>query len=587
MSANNTPKNVGGQRIKGELNEQGARSRINTINRVKEAWGVSELIDIFPRNIRPTDQLGSTTITNLRAISNLCPDLSKAQAGMLRVCRNSDGSYKPFSFSQSKAFVEQLKEAKSMLSGVDNQSAKKKGATPSAATPNTPAKFDSPTPPSSPLKAKQAKKDKAQAAGQELLASIGKASVESAAEDDDEGNSIVVDTAPRQKPNKKARASLGQEKHGQTPAPTMAAAALVAVMTTEGSQSPTKAPTVPVAVMSTKESQAPGSRANPLKESKINFVGHDSDSEDSGSEDTGIPPAILDLVNGNAPPAKATDNGFGKATEKPTKSRFATTETVGRMVVPSRELVHPFNNKKKKRLEQSETSNPPTIDNKPTQVRKPFMNLMTSTAPKKIMTFEPPKQRIQKPGDMKKELGLVIHPGSGIQNADSNMGTQKLMRPQHDTVISPAEVSNAVTTMEDIQHQVQQVQQVEPTNPNTTTTRTQLPTSPKKRTASAMLRAADDPNPQVERSIRARLDQHAAPYNSSRAISDLLQFELVTKTLAQAAMESVTASSFAGVGGEDKKAEESKGKYLAFLTSFMASVRGLKRDLLEIAEREE
>jgi hypothetical protein len=51
-------------------------------------------------------------------------------------------------------------------------------------------------------------------------------------------------------------------------------------------------------------------------------------------------------------------------------------------------------------------------------------------------------------------------------------------------------------------------------------------------------------------------------------------------------MESVTASSFAGVGA-DKKAAESKEKYLAFLTGFMGSVGGLKVELLEIAEREE
>lgn len=90
-----------------------------------------------------------------------------------------------------------------------------------------------------------------------------------------------------------------------------------------------------------------------------------------------------------------------------------------------------------------------------------------------------------------------------------------------------------------------------------------------------MLRAADEPNPQVERSIRARLDQHAAPYNISRAISDLLQFELVITTLTQAAMESVTATSFAGVGA-DKKAEESKEKYLAFLTGFMGMLAVLR-----------
>ncbi|OBT89661.1 hypothetical protein VE02_01803 [Pseudogymnoascus sp. 03VT05] len=624
MSANNTPRNIGGQRVKGELNEQGVRSRINTINRVKEAWGVSELMDIFPREIRPADQLGSTTITNLRAISNLCPELKKARTLMLKISRNPDGSYKPFSFSQSKALMEQLKEAKNMLSAGDNQSAKKKGATPGAATPNTTATFDSPAPPSSPLKGKQAKKDKAQAAGQELLASIEKATVESAAEDDGE-SSIVVDTALRQKSNKKVRASLDQAKHGQTPAPKMAATAPVAVMSTEGSQSPikvttapvavmstegsqnptkvtaapvavmftegsqnpTKMTTAPVAVMSTKGSQAPGPKAKPRKKSGVNVGGHDSDSEDSGSEDTGINTGILDLVNGNAP-AKAVDNGFGKPTEKPTKARFATTETIGRMVVPSRELVHPFSNKNKKRLEQSETSNPPTVD-KPAMIRKPFTNLMTTaTVPKKPKTFEPPKQRIQKAGNMKKELGMDIQANSGIQGVDSNMGIKNVdstKKPQHDTVIYPADVNNAVTNMEDVQQtqQVQQVQNVEATDPITTTIRTHLPTSPKKRTASTMLRAADEPNPQVERSVRARIEQRTSLYNSEKVLTDLLQYERVLVSFTEAHVEAVTASLVA----RDAKSEEAKMEFGKLLTEVKAVVGSLRGRLMEIAEREE
>ncbi|OBT77111.1 hypothetical protein VF21_05068 [Pseudogymnoascus sp. 05NY08] len=602
MSANNTPKNIGGQRVKGELNEQGVRSRINTINRVKEAWGVSELMDIFPREIRPADQLGSTTITNLRSISNMCPDLKKARTLMLKVSRNPDGSYKSFSFSQSKALMEQLKEAKSMLSAGDNQSAKMKGATPNAATPNTTATFDSPAPPSSPLKGKQAKKDKAQAAGQELLASIGKATVESdaAAAEDDGESSIVVDTAPRQKSNKKARASLDQATHGQAPAPKVAttapvavmsiegsqsptkvATAPVAIMPTEGSQSPTMAVTAPVAVMSTKGSRAPGPKAKPRKKSGVNVGGHDSDSEDSGSEDTGINAGILDLVNGNAP-AKTAGNGFGKPTEKPTKARFATTETIGRMVVPSRDLVHPFSNKNKKRAEQSETSNPPTID-KPAVIRKPFTNLMTTaTVPKKPKTFEPPKQRIQKAGDMKKELGMDIQVESGIQNVDSTKN------PQHDTTISPAEVSNTVTAMEGIQQtqpvqQVQQVQTVEAIDPITTTIRTHLPTSPKKRTASTMLRAADEPNPQVERSIRARIEQRATLYNSERVLTDLLQYERVLVAFTEAHVEAVTASLVAG----DAKSEEAKMEFGKLLTEVKAVVGSLRGRLVEIAEREE
>lgn len=105
-----------------------------------------------------------------------------------------------------------------------------------------------------------------------------------------------------------------------------------------------------------------------------------------------------------------------------------------------------------------------------------------------------------------------------------------------------------------------------------------------------MLRAAEEPNPQVERSMRARLEQHAAPYGNERAIADVLQFERVINTITQAAMESVTASSFAsasGRSGQELKAEDSKAEYISLLTSFMASVEKSKGRLLEIAEREE
>ena len=260
---------------------------------------------------------------------------------MLSVCRNSDGSYKPFSFSQSKTLLEQLKEMKNMLSG-DTQSTKKKGVTPKSSAPNTPARFDSTSAPSSPLKAKHVKKDKAQAAGQELLASIGKTSVNPTATEDEEENSIVVDTAPRVKSKKNARVQLPQEKQEQTMPLTSAATAPVAVMSMEGSQNPTKAVTVPVGVMSKDGSQASamattgpvaaisknGSQTSGLKKPRkkawIDTAGHDSDSE-SGSDDTVLP---LDMVNSNAPPAKVADGGFAKATGKPTKSRFATSETV-------------------------------------------------------------------------------------------------------------------------------------------------------------------------------------------------------------------------------------------------------------------
>ncbi|OBT99784.2 hypothetical protein VE01_02081 [Pseudogymnoascus verrucosus] len=390
---------------------------------------------------------------------------------------------------------------------------------------------------------------------------------------------------PRIKSEEEDRASLDQEKHGQAPTPTMATTAPVAIMTTEGSQSPTKVATTPVAVMSTEGSQAAGSRANPLEIPKIDVDSHDSDSDEYDPEDTLIIPGFPCQLNRSTSPVKAADNGSGKAAEKPAESRLTSFDTTGLSVVPSRYIRHPFSNKNKMRLEQSETSsNPPTID-KPAMTKKPFTNLMTSTAPKKITTFEPPKQRIQKPGDTKKEVGLVIHSESGIQNTDSNMCIQKLKKPQLDNIISPAEVSNVISIMEDTP-QDQQVNEVEVIDLTTTTTRTKRSTSSKKRTASTMLRAADEPNPQAERSVRARLLQHAAPYNSSRAISDILQFEHVIITMTEAAIGSVTVSSFAGAGA-DEKTEECKEKYLGFLTSFIGSVGSLKGELLEIAEREE
>jgi len=82
---------------------------------MKETWGVSELVNIFPREIRPTGELGSTTVANLRTISNLCPDLKKAQNVMLSVSKNPDGSYKIFTFSTSKAVLDRLKEARDMV----------------------------------------------------------------------------------------------------------------------------------------------------------------------------------------------------------------------------------------------------------------------------------------------------------------------------------------------------------------------------------------------------------------------------------------------------------------------------------------
>lgn len=110
------------------------------------------------------------------------------------------------------------------------------------------------------------------------------------------------------------------------------------------------------------------------------------------------------------------------------------------MVVPSRDLVHPFSTKNLKRSER--TSTPPTVD-KPVRIKKPFTNLMT--APPKPKTFAPPKNRLQKPAEMKKDIGIDSQLESGIQNVDSTKETQ------HNVVASPAEVNSATMAMEDVQ----------------------------------------------------------------------------------------------------------------------------------------
>ena len=74
---------------------------------------------------------------------------------------------------------------------------------------------------------------------------------------------------------------------------------------------------------------------------------------------------------------------------------------IGRMVVPSKNLLHPFRTAKPKLPEQSESSNPPTdksANNKPVPKKKPFANLMTM-APVKPKTSETLKCPIQKGGD--------------------------------------------------------------------------------------------------------------------------------------------------------------------------------------------
>ncbi|KFX93874.1 hypothetical protein V490_04618, partial [Pseudogymnoascus sp. VKM F-3557] len=645
-----TSKNIGGSRTKGDLSEQVARQRTNTIARVKEAWGVSELVNIFPREIRPSGELGSTTVANLRTISNLCPDLKKAQNVMLSVSKNPDGSYKIFTFSTSKAVLDRLKEARDMLSTSDTpRPTKKKGVSNASGETNTPTVSDTSaiaTPTPSPVKGKKAK---AKAAGQELLLSVGRASVEPAVDDDDEGNSITVDTAPKPKSKKKARVSLLQDKPGQIPTATMTTTAPVAGMSTDGPQAfgsnsgvpfrqdkPHRTPpatmvaTAPVAIMTTPGSQASDLKGKPLKKVQINVSGQDSDSEDSGSENTESAIRALNVLNGTEPTAIA-----GKGQAKPAKaaaSKVAANKaseptTIGRMVVPSKNLLHPFRTTKPKLPEQSESSNPPTdksANNKPAPKKKPFANLMTM-APVKPKTSETLKRPIQKGGDTMSGFEMEqpktteenvakagIEARWGIQNVDATMMDQPILatqqasaqgdgampkrglveenpknlagehahpEAQHGTDVSAAETNNGTMTTED--------SPIKDTVPSTNTPRTQLPTSPsKKRTASTMLTDSHEPSAQVNRSTRARLESNlTAPYNAERMLANIARLEDLITTLVEAAIKDIPASN--GTGTEGRKAADSKIVYEDLLASFVVSVGRAKDRVLEIAARDE
>ncbi|KFY06817.1 hypothetical protein V492_07708, partial [Pseudogymnoascus sp. VKM F-4246] len=424
-------------------------------------------------------------------------------------------------------------------------------------------------------------------------------------DDDDEGDSIVVDTAPRHKSAKKAKGLATQEKHGQTPTlmppaivpvavmstsksqgPTMAATAPVAPMSDDGSQASGMATTIPVAVMSTDDSQAPIVKLKPVKKPLLNVAGNDSDSEDDDAEDAALPANIIDQLNGIAAPTNTTGKPAGKH-----PGNQVAAGTVGRMVIPSKAILHPFKNKPQKRLEQGESSKPPAVD-KPVKIKKPFANLMTTDP--KPKTFEPPKRRIQKAGDMKKDIEMKTQTESGVQDVDYNKETQRgsgipptevNKEAECDAIVSAAggnkgtqrdaatlatEVIKAAVAMEDVQ--------VEAAAPIVLPTRTQLPTSPMKRTASTMLRAADEPNPQVERSTRARVDKRRAPY-SERAVADAIQFGRVITSFTEAAMDAIDAYNH---DGKDKTAEGIKMKYQAILTA----VIDLKEGVADLAEKE-
>lgn len=98
-----------------------------------------------------------------------------------------------------------------------------------------------------------------------------------------------------------------------------------------------------------------------------------------------------------------------------------------------------------------------------------------------------------------------------------------------------------------------------------------------------MLRAADEPNPQVERSIRARIEQHTSLYNSEKVLTDLMQYERVLVSFTEAHVDAVIASLPAG----DAKFEDAKTEFGALLAEVKAVVGNLRGRLVAIAEREE
>lgn len=98
-----------------------------------------------------------------------------------------------------------------------------------------------------------------------------------------------------------------------------------------------------------------------------------------------------------------------------------------------------------------------------------------------------------------------------------------------------------------------------------------------------MLRAADEPNPQVERSIRARIEQRTSLYNSEKVLTDLMQYERVLVSFTEAHVDAVIASLPTG----DAKSEDAKMEFGALLTEVKAVVGNLRGCLVAIAEREE
>lgn len=97
-----------------------------------------------------------------------------------------------------------------------------------------------------------------------------------------------------------------------------------------------------------------------------------------------------------------------------------------------------------------------------------------------------------------------------------------------------------------------------------------------------MLHAADEPNPQVERSIRARVEQRSSPY-SEKAVTGVIQFERVITSFTEATIDGIGA--YGGDGG-DEVAQVAKAGYRELLSSFLDGTGKLKERLMEISEKD-
>jgi hypothetical protein len=76
----------------------------------KEAWGVSDYMNIFPTNIRPDTELGDSAVHNLRSISNKVQQLPTARLLMRNECVDTNGHPVKLSFKHTTNILNHLKE---------------------------------------------------------------------------------------------------------------------------------------------------------------------------------------------------------------------------------------------------------------------------------------------------------------------------------------------------------------------------------------------------------------------------------------------------------------------------------------------